>query len=209
MGWSSCEPSSRKCTCILFLCDDSLETWIFQVVNFGSNSVNLQISINGLGVNPLQSSGSTKTELTSGNVMDENSFQAPNKVCSTELLLCSFVFLKRECWRCALFVCRWRLSQRSWRTRAKKWMSRFLPALWHRLTCYSTRILTTLWDLILLIKNLHTKNMIWFLMNVINLNKSSGKLMCALFPIHFNLAYMFYTRTTVIIIDACRLCPIC
>lgn len=40
----------------------------------------LQISIDGLEVNSLQSSGSVKTVLTSGNVMDENSFEAPNKV---------------------------------------------------------------------------------------------------------------------------------
>ncbi|KAL0359689.1 UNVERIFIED_CONTAM: Alpha-L-arabinofuranosidase 1 [Sesamum angustifolium] len=51
-----------------------------KVVNFGSNSVILQISIVGLEVNSLQSFGSTKTELTSSNVMDENSFQVPNKV---------------------------------------------------------------------------------------------------------------------------------
>ncbi|PIN18867.1 Non-reducing end alpha-L-arabinofuranosidase [Handroanthus impetiginosus] len=51
-----------------------------KVVNFGSNSVTLQVSINGLEVNSLQSIGSTKTELTSINSMDENSFQVPNKV---------------------------------------------------------------------------------------------------------------------------------
>lgn len=48
-----------------------------QVVNLGSNSVTLQLSIEGLEVN---SSGATKTELTSGNVMDQNSFQMPTKV---------------------------------------------------------------------------------------------------------------------------------
>ncbi|KAL0404736.1 UNVERIFIED_CONTAM: Alpha-L-arabinofuranosidase 1 [Sesamum radiatum] len=51
-----------------------------KVVNFGSNPVLLQISIVGLEVNSLQSFGSTKTELTSSNVMDENSFQVPSKV---------------------------------------------------------------------------------------------------------------------------------
>ncbi|KAL0383374.1 UNVERIFIED_CONTAM: Alpha-L-arabinofuranosidase 1 [Sesamum calycinum] len=51
-----------------------------KVVNFGSNSVILQISIVGLEVNSLQSFGSTKTELTSISVMDENSFQVPNKI---------------------------------------------------------------------------------------------------------------------------------
>lgn len=51
-----------------------------QVVNFGSSNVTLQISIDGLEVNSLQASASTKTLLTSSNVKDENSFQAPNKV---------------------------------------------------------------------------------------------------------------------------------
>ena len=50
-----------------------------QVVNFGSDAVSLTISITGLqaSVNAL---GSTTTVLTSGNVMDENSFSNPNKV---------------------------------------------------------------------------------------------------------------------------------
>ncbi|XP_057786636.1 alpha-L-arabinofuranosidase 1-like [Salvia miltiorrhiza] len=55
-----------------------------KVVNFGSNNVTLQISVDGLEVNSLQSSGSTKVVLTSGNVKDENSFQAPNKVVPTK-----------------------------------------------------------------------------------------------------------------------------
>ena len=51
-----------------------------QVVNFGSDTVSLTISTSGLqaSVNAL---GSTATVLTSGNVMDENSFSNPNKVC--------------------------------------------------------------------------------------------------------------------------------
>ena len=50
-----------------------------QVVNFGSDAVSLTISTSGLqaSVNAL---GSTATVLTSGNVMDENSFSNPNKV---------------------------------------------------------------------------------------------------------------------------------
>ncbi|KAK6147804.1 hypothetical protein DH2020_018716 [Rehmannia glutinosa] len=51
-----------------------------KVVNFGSNIVTLQVSIEGLEVNSMQSVGSTKTVLTSSGVMDENSFQVPNKV---------------------------------------------------------------------------------------------------------------------------------
>ncbi|KAH6779538.1 alpha-L-arabinofuranosidase 1 [Perilla frutescens var. hirtella] len=58
-----------------------------KVVNFGSNNVTLQISINGLEVNSIQPSGSTKTVLTSGNVMDENSFEAPNKVVPVKIEL--------------------------------------------------------------------------------------------------------------------------
>jgi hypothetical protein len=50
-----------------------------QVVNFGSDAVSLTISTSGLqaSVNAL---GSTATVLTSGNVMDENSFSNPIKV---------------------------------------------------------------------------------------------------------------------------------
>jgi alpha-N-arabinofuranosidase len=50
-----------------------------KVVNFGSDAVSLTISTSGLqaSVNAL---GSTATVLTSGNVMDENSFSNPTKV---------------------------------------------------------------------------------------------------------------------------------
>ncbi|XP_049401502.1 alpha-L-arabinofuranosidase 1-like [Solanum stenotomum] len=48
-----------------------------KVVNFGSSRVTLNISISGLS---LQSSGATKTILTSSNVMDENSFTDPKKI---------------------------------------------------------------------------------------------------------------------------------
>ncbi|RDX83258.1 Alpha-L-arabinofuranosidase 1, partial [Mucuna pruriens] len=50
-----------------------------KVVNFGTNTVNLKISIVGLEPNSLQLSG-TQTVLTSANVMDENSFTQPKKV---------------------------------------------------------------------------------------------------------------------------------
>lgn len=42
--------------------------------------MNLNISVDGLGLNSIQESGSTKTELTSANLMDENSFTNPKKV---------------------------------------------------------------------------------------------------------------------------------
>lgn len=51
-----------------------------QVVNFVNNTVSLKISITGLEQNSIQALGSTKTVLTSGNVMDENSFKEPKKV---------------------------------------------------------------------------------------------------------------------------------
>ncbi|CAN1147852.1 Alpha-L-arabinofuranosidase 1 [Linum perenne] len=58
-----------------------------KVVNFGSSTVNLKISVSGMGVNSVSVSGSMKTELTSANVMDENSFQQPNKVAPTQSLM--------------------------------------------------------------------------------------------------------------------------
>ncbi|GFQ02647.1 alpha-l-arabinofuranosidase 1 [Phtheirospermum japonicum] len=60
--------------------DNNKEHLRIKVVNFGSNSVTLQLSIAGLEVNSLLSSGSSKSVLTSSNVMDENSFQVPNKI---------------------------------------------------------------------------------------------------------------------------------
>ncbi|KAK1421869.1 hypothetical protein QVD17_24559 [Tagetes erecta] len=50
-----------------------------KVVNFGSSTVNLKISIDGLDPNLLDTSGS-KTVLTSANVKDENSFAFPQKI---------------------------------------------------------------------------------------------------------------------------------
>ncbi|XP_047310332.1 alpha-L-arabinofuranosidase 1-like [Impatiens glandulifera] len=51
-----------------------------KVVNFGGDPVNLKISIEGLDSNSLSSTGSTRTDLTSGGLMDENSFSMPKKV---------------------------------------------------------------------------------------------------------------------------------
>ncbi|KAL5994837.1 aspartate-semialdehyde dehydrogenase-like protein [Asimina triloba] len=60
-----------RCHCLQFLA---------AVVNYGSNAMHLNISVNGLASNSISSSGSSKTVLTSANVMDENSFQQPQKV---------------------------------------------------------------------------------------------------------------------------------
>ncbi|XP_059668258.1 alpha-L-arabinofuranosidase 1-like [Cornus florida] len=58
-----------------------------KVVNFGSSTVKLKISIDGLKLNSIQSIGSTKTVLTSDNLMDENSFKEPKKVAPVQTLL--------------------------------------------------------------------------------------------------------------------------
>lgn len=58
-----------------------------KVVNFGSNIVNLKISIDGLELNLKESFGATKTTLLSNNLMDENSFQEPKKVAPIQTLL--------------------------------------------------------------------------------------------------------------------------
>ncbi len=55
--------------------------WLFlQIVNFGSYTVNLTISVGGLELNSIQLSGETKTVLTSSNLAHENSFDEPTKV---------------------------------------------------------------------------------------------------------------------------------
>ena len=70
-----------------------------QVVNFGSDAVSLTISTSGLqaSVNAL---GSTATVLTSGNVMDENSFSNPNKV-----IFAPCFCLSDQMSRCMLALC--------------------------------------------------------------------------------------------------------
>ncbi|KAK2995173.1 hypothetical protein RJ640_005763 [Escallonia rubra] len=59
--------------------DDSKDYLRVKIVNFGSNTVNLKISVIGLELNPRQSSGS-RTVLASKSYNDENSFQEPKKV---------------------------------------------------------------------------------------------------------------------------------
>ncbi|KAL8133586.1 hypothetical protein AgCh_008880 [Apium graveolens] len=56
-----------------------------KIVNFGSSTVNLKISVQGLELNSKSSSTSKKTVLTSTNLMDENSFAQPNKVAPVKL----------------------------------------------------------------------------------------------------------------------------
>ena len=77
-----------------------------QVVNFGSDAISLTISTSGLqaSVNAL---GSTTTVLTSGNVMDENSFSNPNKV--TFAIAFAFFCLNDHMSRCMFALC-FRLS---------------------------------------------------------------------------------------------------
>ncbi|GAY33440.1 hypothetical protein CUMW_007250 [Citrus unshiu] len=58
-----------------------------KVVNLRSSSVNLKVSVDGLGPNSIKLSGSTKTQLTSSNLKDENSFTEPNKVVPSLTLL--------------------------------------------------------------------------------------------------------------------------
>ncbi|KAG1365528.1 putative Alpha-L-arabinofuranosidase 1 [Cocos nucifera] len=52
-----------------------------KIVNFGNDTVNLNISVTGLQ-NAVSSVGSTKTILTSTNLKDENSFTEPKKIIS-------------------------------------------------------------------------------------------------------------------------------
>uniref|UniRef100_M4CAZ7 non-reducing end alpha-L-arabinofuranosidase n=1 Tax=Brassica campestris TaxID=3711 RepID=M4CAZ7_BRACM len=58
-----------------------------KAVNFGDSSVNLKVLVTGLDPNVMKVSGSTRTVLTSTNVMDENSFTQPEKVVPQESLL--------------------------------------------------------------------------------------------------------------------------
>lgn len=66
--------------------DDGNKYLKIKAVNFGSNSVNLNISVSGLQ-NKIISNGSKAYVLTSSNLMDENSFQTPNKIGPVESML--------------------------------------------------------------------------------------------------------------------------
>ncbi|XP_073150124.1 alpha-L-arabinofuranosidase 1-like [Henckelia pumila] len=67
--------------------EDNIKYLRVKVVNFGINSVTLQISIDGLELNSIPSQGSIKTELTSTDYMDENSFEHPDKIVPINSLL--------------------------------------------------------------------------------------------------------------------------
>ncbi|XVF56344.1 hypothetical protein PTKIN_Ptkin06aG0112100 [Pterospermum kingtungense] len=58
-----------------------------KTVNFGSDPISLKISVSGLDPSSEKLSGSTKTILTSTNLMDENSFNEPKKVAPIQALL--------------------------------------------------------------------------------------------------------------------------
>ncbi|CAN4118357.1 unnamed protein product [Withania somnifera] len=64
---------------------DNNEYLRIKVVNFGSSTVTLNISISGL--DSLQACGATITILTSNNPMDENSFTDPKKISPVKMML--------------------------------------------------------------------------------------------------------------------------
>ncbi|XP_020580500.1 alpha-L-arabinofuranosidase 1-like isoform X2 [Phalaenopsis equestris] len=66
--------------------EENIKIIKIKIVNFGSNPVNFKISITGLQ-GTINSSQSSITVLTSSNVMDENSFDVPNKVFPVENFL--------------------------------------------------------------------------------------------------------------------------
>ncbi|XP_050223618.1 alpha-L-arabinofuranosidase 1-like [Mercurialis annua] len=67
--------------------EDNKKYLKIKVVNFGSTAVNLKVSVDGLGLNSIRQSGSTQSVLSSAKVMDENSFNDPNKVVPTQSLV--------------------------------------------------------------------------------------------------------------------------
>ena len=66
--------------------EDNSKYLQIKIVNFGADSIDLQISVVGLQ-NTINQLASTKTTLTTGNLMDENSFQEPNKVVPVKSIL--------------------------------------------------------------------------------------------------------------------------
>ncbi|XP_057767395.1 alpha-L-arabinofuranosidase 1-like [Salvia miltiorrhiza] len=73
--------SSLTASAISWTDADSSRSYIrVKVVNFGGNTVNLDLSVEGLDINSIEAAGSTLTTLTSTNVKDENSFNEPKKV---------------------------------------------------------------------------------------------------------------------------------
>ncbi|KAL8460099.1 hypothetical protein ACS0TY_031855 [Phlomoides rotata] len=74
-------PSSLLASAISWTNPDDDNNYVrIKVVNFGSSRVNLNVSIDGLDNKSIEAAASTLTTLTSGKVMDENSFNQPKKV---------------------------------------------------------------------------------------------------------------------------------
>ncbi|KAL3534085.1 hypothetical protein ACH5RR_002546 [Cinchona calisaya] len=73
--------ASLTASAILWKYPDDVTYYLrIKVVNFGSNMVNLKITIDNLDSNSIQANGSSQTILKSSSLMDENSFTEPNKV---------------------------------------------------------------------------------------------------------------------------------
>ncbi|KAM0947929.1 putative non-reducing end alpha-L-arabinofuranosidase [Dioscorea sansibarensis] len=79
--------SSLIASAIIWTSKEDSSTFLkIKIVNFGSDNVDLKITVSGLQ-NAINSVGSMKTELTSGDLMDENSFAEPRKVVPLKSLL--------------------------------------------------------------------------------------------------------------------------
>ncbi|KAI9108672.1 hypothetical protein K1719_020319 [Acacia pycnantha] len=73
-------PSTLLATAIKWQNQETKKSYLrIKVVNFNNNLSRFKMTINGLNEN-VDFSGATKTELTSGSVWDENSFDKPRKV---------------------------------------------------------------------------------------------------------------------------------
>jgi alpha-N-arabinofuranosidase len=79
--------SSLVASAISWKDSDGKEYLKVKIVNIGSSEATIKISLSGLGLKSVRLSESTKTVLTSGNVMDENSFSNPNKVAPSQVAL--------------------------------------------------------------------------------------------------------------------------
>ncbi|KAM7260305.1 hypothetical protein ACFE04_016046 [Oxalis oulophora] len=79
--------SSIVASAISWMNSEGKEYLRIKIVNIGSSEAKIKIGVTGLGLNSIKSSGSTKTVLTSSNVMDENSFANPKKVAPSQVAL--------------------------------------------------------------------------------------------------------------------------
>jgi hypothetical protein len=91
-----------------------------QVVNFGNQGVDLNISVAELATG-VKKSGSKQTVLMSSSPLDENSFQQPEKVGArrTESVGSAYsgLYITDSC----VCACRWRQCRAQWRTRGSRW----------------------------------------------------------------------------------------